>query len=96
MTKKAKLKRGSSAIKVYKKGSQSAVTAKAKENYNKINFKNKAVDAFNDITSRVGNRKKRRAGSPFSRVGGWYGSFGNAPKLPGVSSHKPYSTQKPK
>jgi len=80
MSKKGKLKRGSATSKVYEKGSQSAVTAKAQEDYNKINFKNAAIDNFNKITSRVGSSERRKSGNPFGGISGFSG-FGSAPQL---------------
>ena len=65
----------------YVAGTLTESNKKSKEDYDKINFKNKAVDAWNKVTALAPNRAKRKANTAFSRVSG-FGGFGSAPQLP--------------
>ena len=77
-----RIKRGSGTRRVFVVGSQEAITAKTKEDYAKINFKNKAIDRFNAMTAKKDSPagKKRRAATPFSNISG-LGGFGRIPQL---------------
>jgi hypothetical protein len=79
---KSKIKRGSGPRKVFKVGSQESITAKTKEDYAKINFKDKAIARFNKMTAKKDSPagKKRRAATPFSNISG-FGGFGSIPQL---------------
>lgn len=79
---KGRIKRGSGTRRVFKVGSQEAITAKTKEDYAKINFKNKAIDRFNAMTAKKDSPagRKRRAATPFSNISG-LGGFGRIPQL---------------
>jgi hypothetical protein len=64
----------------YVAGTLTESNKKSSEDYDKINFKNKAVDAWNKVTALAPNRAKRKANTAFSRVSG-FGGFGSAPQL---------------
>ena len=80
---KPKLKRGSVKTRTYEKGSMRGASEKTKEDYEKINFKNKAMDRWNKITERGENKaaRRRKSATPFAGISGLRG-FGNIPKLP--------------
>ena len=86
---KDRIKRGSGARRVFKVGSQEAITAKTKEDYNKINFKDKAVDRFNAMTAKKDSPagRRRKAATPFSNISG-LGGFGRIPQLGYKPSYK--------
>tara|TARA_R110002153_G_scaffold122242_1_gene268137 strand:- start:755 stop:1018 length:264 start_codon:yes stop_codon:yes gene_type:complete len=77
-----RIKRGSGANRKFKVGSQAAITANTQEDYAKINFRNKAIDSFNNITARKGSPagNKRKSATPFSNISG-LGGFGRIPQL---------------
>ena len=79
---RGRIKRGSGTRKKFKTGSQEAITAKTKEDYAKINFKDKAIKRFNAMTAKKDSPagKKRRAATPFSNISG-LGGFGRIPQL---------------
>lgn len=64
----------------YVAGTLTEANKKSSEDYDKINFKNKAVENWNKVTSLAPNRAKRKSSTPFTRIGGFMG-FGNAPQL---------------
>lgn len=78
---KKRIKRASAIAREYKEGSQAAIGATAREDYNKINFRNAAVNRFNDMTDRKNSTAgRRRSSAPFSNISG-LGGFGNRPQL---------------
>lgn len=79
---KPKLKRGSVKTRTYEKGSMRGASEKTKEDYEKINFKNKAMDRWNKITERGENKaaRRRKSATPFAGISG-LGGFGSTPKL---------------
>jgi hypothetical protein len=79
---KKKIKRASGPTKKYEEGSQAAVGEKLKKDYDKINFRNKAIDAFNNITDRKVSPagRKRKSATPFSNISGLKG-FNSRPQL---------------
>lgn len=86
---KNRIKRGSGPRRVFKVGSQEAITAKTEEDYAKINFKNKAIDRFNAMTAKKDSPagRKRKAATPFSNISG-FGGFGSIPQLGYKSAYK--------
>jgi hypothetical protein len=83
-----KIKRGSVTTKKFEVGSQASITAKTKEDYDKINFRNKAIDSFNNITSRKDSPagRRRNASSPFGNIA--LKGFGNIPQLGSNPAYK--------
>jgi|TARA_R110000787_G_scaffold274249_1_gene382118 hypothetical protein len=79
---KGRIKRGSVTTKKFKVGSQASITANTKDDYDKINFRDKAIDSFNNTTARKGSPagKRRKASTPFSNISG-LGGFGRIPQL---------------
>ena len=65
----------------YVAGTLTESNKKSSEDYDKINFKNKAVDAWNKVTALAPKNSNRKANTAFSRVSG-FGGFGSAPQLP--------------
>jgi hypothetical protein len=86
---KGRIKRGSVTTKKFEVGSQASITAKTKEDYDKINFRNKAIDSFNNITSRKDSPagRRRKSATPFSNISG-FGGFGGAPQLGSNPAYK--------
>jgi hypothetical protein len=76
---KKKIKRALGPTRKYKEGSQAAVGEKLKKDYDKINFRNKAIDNFNKTNSKP-NKRKRKSATPFSNISGLKG-FNSRPQL---------------
>lgn len=79
---KGRIKRGSGTRRVFEVGSQKAITAKTKEDYDKINFKDNAIKRFNAMTAKKDSPagRRRKAATPFSNISG-FGGFGRIPQL---------------
>jgi hypothetical protein len=77
MSKKAK--RDTRKNNAYVEGALKARGDKLKEEYGKINFKDRAIARWNKATAPT-RKKRRQAPNPFSRISGLAG-FGSRPKL---------------
>ena len=65
----------------YVAGTLTESNKKSKEDYDKINFSDKAYNAWNKITAIAPKNSNRKSNTAFSRVSG-FGGFGSAPQLP--------------
>ena len=74
-----KAKRDTRKNKEYKSGAMKAFGDSLKDEYGKVNFKNRAIARWNKTTAPT-RRKRRQAGSPFSNISGLAG-FGSRPQL---------------
>ena len=77
MSKKAK--RDTRKNKEYKSGAMKAFGDSLKDEYGKVNFKDRAIARWNKTTAPT-RKKRRQAGSPFSNISGLAG-FGSRPQL---------------
>jgi len=77
MSKKAK--RDTRKNKEYKSGAMKAFGDSLKDEYGKVNFKDRAIARWNKTTAPT-RKKRRQAGSPFSNISGLAG-FGSIPQL---------------
>ncbi len=64
----------------YKSGTLTKSNKKSKKDYDKINFKDEAYDAWNKVTAITPKNKLQKSNTPFSKVRNFMG-FGDAPKL---------------
>ena len=74
-----KAKRDTRKNKEYKSGAMKAFGDSLKDEYGKVNFKDRAIARWNKTTAPT-RRKRRQAGSPFSNISGLAG-FGSRPQL---------------
>jgi hypothetical protein len=74
-----KAKRDTRKNKEYKSGAMKAFGDSLKDEYGKVNFKNRAIARWNKTTAPT-RKKRRQAGSPFSNISGLAG-FGSRPQL---------------
>jgi hypothetical protein len=74
-----KAKRDTRKNKEYKSGAMKAFGDSLKDEYGKVNFKNRAIARWNKTTAPT-RKKRRQASSPFSNISGLAG-FGSRPQL---------------
>lgn len=74
-----KAKRDTRKNKEYKSGAMKAFGDSLKDEYGKVNFKDRAIARWNKTTAPT-RKKRRQAGSPFSNISGLAG-FGSRPQL---------------